>query len=165
MSMRWFALQSKPTKECFLSKQLELHKVPSYYPCLYVHSNNKRTCKIEAYFPRYVFGYIDFEKTNISEIRWMPGLTDIVSFGGLPASISDGIIAIIRTQVDRINTNQREQFNMLKRGDAINIQNGPFVGYEAIFDRNLPGTDRVRIFLKLLQNQHLSVELPASMVC
>ena len=34
----------------------------------------------------------------------------------------------------------------LAKGDPIIIENGPFVGYEAIFDLRLPDSDRVQVF-------------------
>ena len=53
----------------------------------------------------------------------------------------------------------------MKSGDEINIESGIFTGYEAIFDTNLPGRERVRVFLKLLnQGRNLPVELPADQI-
>ena len=44
------------------------------------------------------------------------------------------------------------------------IHSGPFAGYVAIFDANLPGSERVRVLLKFLQNRQLLLELPAAYV-
>jgi len=53
----------------------------------------------------------------------------------------------------------------LKAGDPIRIQDGPFRGYEAIFDARLPGTERVRVLLEFLGNQRkVAVELSASQI-
>jgi transcription antitermination factor NusG len=44
------------------------------------------------------------------------------------------------------------------------IQDGPFAGYEAIFDTRLPGRERVRVLLKLLQKRQVPVDLPAAQI-
>ena len=54
-----------------------------------------------------------------------------------------------------------ELFDGLKSGDEVYIPDGPFAGYEAIFDAHLPGSGRVRVPLKLLQKRQKPVDLPA----
>ena len=49
-------------------------------------------------------------------------------------------------------------------GDEVIIQDGPFDGYKAVFDLSLPGNDRVRVLLKVLEDQKMRLELPASQV-
>jgi hypothetical protein len=44
------------------------------------------------------------------------------------------------------------------------VQDGPFEGYEAIFDVRLPGSERVRILLKMLSDRHLPIELRAGQI-
>ncbi|RPJ25450.1 MAG: hypothetical protein EHM33_14520 [Chloroflexi bacterium] len=45
----------------------------------------------------------------------------------------------------------REQLAGLKRGEVVLIHGGPFRDYEAIFDARLPGKERARVLLRLLQ--------------
>ena len=47
----------------------------------------------------------------------------------------------------------------LKQGDVVQIEHGPFEGYEAIFDARLPGNERVRVLLQLLNDRRVPVEL------
>lgn len=47
----------------------------------------------------------------------------------------------------------------LKHGEKVKIQEGPFAGYEAIFDEQIPGRERVRVLLNYLQSRHIPVEL------
>jgi transcriptional antiterminator RfaH len=45
------------------------------------------------------------------------------------------------------------------------ISDGPFAGYEAIFDARISGSERVRVLLQLLNNQRqVPVELDASQI-
>ena len=78
--------------------------------------------------------------------------------------VHDNLINGIRWHVDEINAAGGENLAGLKPGETVVIQGGPFVGYEAILDVRLPGSERVRVLLKLLQAQIMNVELPASQI-
>ena len=52
-------------------------------------------------------------------------------------------------------------FHDLKAGDELQIIDGPFTGYEAIFDVRLPRSERVCVLLKLIQKRQMPVELLA----
>lgn len=164
MATLWYALQSKPMKEALLSEQLELCRIESYYPRIRVRPVNPRSRHVKSYFPGYVFGHVDLEKVSLSTLQWMPGSIGIVSFGGVPASVPDNLIALIRQRVDEINLAGGEQLLGLKRGDTVTIQAGPFEGYEAIFDARISGDERVRVLLKLLNRQQVPLELSASQI-
>ena len=94
----------------------------------------------------------------------MPGAVGLVSFGGEPASVPEALIVAVRQKIDRINSIGGELFDGLKPGDKVKIAEGPLAGYEAIFDAQLPGAERVRVLLKHLQDRQFPVELPASYV-
>jgi len=164
MTTQWYALRSKPMKEVLLSEQLELCKIESYYPRIRVKPVNPRARKVKPYFPGYVFGRVDLEQVSLSILQWMPGSVGIVSFGGVPANVPDSLIAAIKQRVDEINAAGGQQLQGLKRGDLVMIQEGPFRGYEAIFDVRLSGDERVRVLLKLLNRQQLPLELPGSQI-
>ena len=66
--------------------------------------------------------------------------------------------------VEEINSSGGELFDVLRAGETVLVHSGPFAGYEAIFDLRLPGTERVRVLLKLLRNRNMPVELPAGYV-
>lgn len=161
---KWYALHSKPMKESLLWEQLSLREIESYYPCIRVRPMNPRARKVKAYFPGYVFGRLDLEQTNPSIFQWLPGSTGIVSFDGIPSHIPDNLIAAIRKRVDEINTAGGERFDGLKPGDVISVQEGPFRGYEVIFDARISGNQRARVFLKLLSRQQIPLELPTRQI-
>ena len=159
MSVHWYAMRSKPNKEDFLARQLEAYGVDFFYPRLQVNPVNPRARKIRPYLPNYLFVHVDLDVVNISTLRWMPGASDIVSFGGEPASIPDFMIAAIKRHVDQLNLSARELINDLQPGDIVLVQDGPFAGYEAIFDGRLTGQERVRVLLNLLQQRQIPLEI------
>lgn len=164
MEAPWYVLHSKPRKEEFLLDQLRLNGYPAYCPMLRVTPVNPRARKIRPYFPGYVFVQADLKREQASKLQWMPGATGFVSFGGEPARAPDGLIPALRQKVDAINVSGGETLHEIQPGDTVRLVGGPFAGYEAIFDERLPGTERVRVLLKLLQKRVLSVELPAGQV-
>ena len=164
MAAGWYVLRSKPRKEDFLYGQLIARKIEAYYPKVRVQPVNPRARKSKPYFPGYLFIHIDLEEENLSALQWMPGAVGLVSFGKEPSWVPDALINTIQKQVARINAAGGENLAGLKSGDDVIIQEGPFAGYKAIFDLSLPGNERVRVMLKLLEDQNMRLELPASQV-
>jgi transcription antitermination factor NusG len=159
MHIAWYALHSKPLKEDLLFEQLSLRKIEAFYPRIRVQTVNPRARKVKAYFPGYVFVHVDLDAIGYSKLQWMPGATGLVSFGSEPASIPDGLIGAIRYKVERVNSIGIEFYDKLKPGDNLMIRTGPFAGYEAIFDEQISGDERVRVLLKLLQKRLMPVVL------
>jgi transcription antitermination factor NusG len=162
--MHWYAIQSKTQKEEFLCEQLRLREVETFFPQIRVQPVNPRARKIKPYFPGYVFGYVDLGQAGRSLLEWIPGAVGIVNFGGEPVPVSDHLIASLRQHLERINASALELSRGFKPGDIVGIHWGPFAGYEAVFDACLPGRDRVKVLLKMLESQQLQVELPLEQI-
>ena len=133
-----------------------------FFPRIRVHPVNPRSRKVKPYFPGYIFVRLDLEELGNSVIQWMPHTVGLVSFGGEPAPVPDHLIHAIRRRVEEIASAGGEVFDGLKQGEVVRIDHGPFEGYEAIFDARLPGSERVRVLLKILSNRQVSVELDAA---
>jgi transcription elongation factor/antiterminator RfaH len=159
MSVFWYAMRSKPNKEEFLAGQLQAHGLEVFYPSLHVKPVNPRSRKIRPYFPNYLFVHVDLGEVNVSDLAWMPGASGLVSFGGEPAPVPDLLISTVKRQVDAHNESLRNQTTNFQQGDLVQIQEGPFSGYEAVFDTLLSGSDRVRVLLSLLQGRQMPIEI------
>jgi transcription elongation factor/antiterminator RfaH len=159
MAVSWYVIRSKPNKEDFLSSQLSAYGIQVYYPRIRVKTVNPRARKVKPYFPSYLFVQVDLAEVSSSTLHWMPGAVNLVSFDGEPAPVPDALIAAVERQVDQINASQQNLLSGLQPGDPVVIQDGPFAGYEAIFDGRISGRERVRVLLTFLQKRHLPVEL------
>ena len=162
MTQQWYALRSKPRKEDIVWKQVHDRGYEVFFPRIRVHPVNPRSRKVKPYFPGYIFVRLDLEELGNSVIQWMPHTVGLVSFGGEPAPVPDHLIHAIRRRVEEIASAGGEVFDGLKQGEVVRIDHGPFEGYEAIFDARLPGSERVRVLLKILSNRQVSVELDAA---
>jgi transcriptional antiterminator RfaH len=162
MSLRWYALRSKTRKEDIVHRQVKEKGYEVFYPKLRINPVNPRARKFKPYFPGYLFVQADLDEVGSSVFQWMPHTLGLVSFGGEPAVVPENLIYAIQQKVIEIAAAGGELLNGLKSGDPIMITNGPFEGYEAIFDTRIPGSERVRVLLQLLDSRRVPVELPAA---
>lgn len=164
MNTHWHVLCSKPNKEMVLWRELMARSFDCFYPSLHVRPVNPRSRKIRPYFPSYLFIQADIEQVGVSTFQRMPFSNGLLAFDGIPAIVPQAVIQGIRRHVELLNQAGAELINGLKHGELVIIQGGAFDGYEAIFDTRLPGTERVRVLLSLLQARPMKLELPASQI-
>ncbi len=164
MTAYWYALQSKPNKEDALFDQLQSRGIDVFYPRIRVNPVNPRAKKVKAYFPGYMFIYADINEVGISTFQWMPFARGMVTFDQEPATVPESLIHAIRKRVEEVNAAGGEVFAGLHKGDTVMIQDGPFAGYEAIFDVRVPGSERVRVLIKLLSQRQVPLKLHAGQI-
>lgn len=168
MATHWYVLRSKPHKENTAWKYVQSQdfdgEVELYYPRLHVDPVNPRARKIRPFLPGYLFVRTDLDEVGLSTFQWMPFTNGLVCFGGVPAVVPEEIVAAIERHVAAINEVGGEFYYELEPGDLVEITDGPFAGYRAIFDMRLSGRDRVRVFLEMLEGQAMRVELHASQI-
>lgn len=164
MAAYWYAIQSKPNKEDALFDQLENQGYEVFFPRIRVNPVNPRAKKIKAYFPGYMFVHADLVEVGVSAFQFMPFARGMVSFDQEPATVPETLIHAIQKRVEQVNAAGGEVFDGLQKGDTIYIHDGPFSGYEAIFDVRLPGSERVRVLIKLLSQRQVPVELKAGQI-
>jgi transcription elongation factor/antiterminator RfaH len=159
---RWYVMHSNPRKESMLYEQLTIHQIETYLPQIRVRRVNPRARKVVPYFPGYLFIYTELEHVGQSLLNHIPGAIGLVNFGDEPAVVPDYIIQEIRHKVDLMNSHDFSEMGQLKPGDRVKIQDGPFVGYEAIFDTYISGTQRARVLLKMLQDYQVKLDINAN---
>jgi len=165
MSVYWYALRSKPRKEEVAYRQMLIQNIEVYYPRIRVHPVNPRAKKVQPYFPGYLFVHVDIDVLGLSYFQWMPHTLGLVCFGDEAAIVPDHLIAELKKRVKEITEAGGEFFDGLKSGETVYIRQGPFAGYEAIFDTRISGSERVRVLLKLLSDQRqIPMELDVALL-
>ncbi len=164
MSQQWYVLRSKTNQENALWREALARGMDVFFPQIRVQPKNPRARKIRPYVPGYLFVRADLQQSGYSTYAWMPYSRELVSFGTEPATVPDELIGTIRQRLDEINRAGGEQRTDLCQGDAVNIQSGPFAGYNAIFDTKLSADGRVRVLINLLRRQTV-VDLPIGQIC
>ncbi|MGD0781149.1 MAG: transcription termination/antitermination NusG family protein [Dehalococcoidales bacterium] len=164
MSLRWYVVRSKPNNEDLLWEQLNLRRIEAFLPRIPVKPVNPRARKTKPYFPGYVFVHLDLSEVGASALQWVPGASGLVVFGNEPGYVPDNLIHAIRTRVGEIHAAGGELLRSVRAGDTVIIQDGPFKGYEAIFDERLSGSERVRVLLRLFQREAVPLHLRAGQI-
>ena len=162
---KWILIHSKPHKEDFLWGELSAREIECFYPRIRVKPVNPRARKVQPYFPGYLFVNVDTDSDQFKEISWLPGSTGLVYFGDETATVPESMINGIRRHVEELNRQGGEdRTKNFHQGDLVEIVDGPFANYEALFDTAITGNERVRVLLKLVRSQQIPVELPVEML-
>jgi transcriptional antiterminator RfaH len=152
-------MQSKPNREEALFQQLIAKDIEVYYPWIHVTPVNPRSRKKRPYFPSYLFVKADLDRLGASFLQFCPFAKGLVCFDREPSPVAEPLIVAIRQKVDELNSREADAYAGLERGARLHIHSGLFAGYDAIFDEKLPGCERVRVLLMLINDQQRKVEL------
>jgi transcriptional antiterminator RfaH len=159
---RWYAVHTKPRKECQVRGYLESRGIETYLPTLKVPSKrHPRKIREEPFLARYLFAHLDPHRVPLSTVDWSPGVNRVVSFGGEPAVVPDEVIRWLRERLGQEQARDHHKGLPLRPNDRLRVTAGPLRGLEAIFDRRLSCEDRARVFVDLL-GRLTACEVPLS---
>ena len=152
--MNWYAIYTKPRSEDAVAALLLGAGIETLNPCIRTRRYFRKQYQdiIEPLFPCYIFARLD-HTLHGHMITYTRGVRYIVG-KERPLLVPDEIIASIQDRMeDGIIGSPAEQF---EKGERIIINDGPFRDFSGVFERDLPGKDRVVILLNAL---HGSLEL------
>jgi transcription elongation factor/antiterminator RfaH len=148
---QWHVIHTKPQKEPLVNRQLEDRGLETYFPFLQYERGYNRGIRVEAFFPHYLFLYIDLQSNAATDLRWLPGVRTILYVDNQPATVPESIIESLRLRLNPLNKRVlRKNEGLFKPGQKVLVAGGPFEGFEAIFQKELNGHERVQVLLKLL---------------
>ncbi|MGH7780807.1 MAG: transcription termination/antitermination protein NusG [Candidatus Binataceae bacterium] len=163
-STNWYLVRTKVGKERWVRDQLHPIVAEVFLPMLRARAPRwgRMAVSVGPLFPCYVFARFDLE-ARYFEVKYMAGVRGIVCAGTDPLAVPEAIVAEIRHRggADAIVEIAERP---LASGQRVTVVDGPFRGFEAVFDRYLSGADRVAILLSALESNGLRMVLPASAV-
>ena len=147
----WYVVQTKPRQEAMAAEQIANQAFEIYLPRISMKKRRRGKWQevIEPLFPRYLFMRFDPESDNVAPIRSTKGITGLVKFGPHLAPVSDALIDSIRQEEDTEAGCHLPDQAIFKRGDRVEIMEGPFAGLQGLFQES-SGEQRVIILLELL---------------
>ncbi|HKY06668.1 MAG TPA: transcription termination/antitermination NusG family protein [Candidatus Binatia bacterium] len=149
---RWYAIRTKVNREKDVEKRLRNLDLEVFLPWMRARRRvgSRFHWVLAPLFPGYIFCRLDMAISG-KAARYSPGVKDFLTFGSRIAEVGENIIQGLRercpggiAQIDPVNA---------KTGDLVRINEGPFTGLEAIFDRKLKGSERVAVLLEILGRQ------------
>ena len=162
-SRAWYLVYSKPQQEMVALRNLEQQDYHAYLPTL---SEKKRVRGIHKtvsgpMFPRYLFIELDTQFDNWSPIRSTRGVSGLVRFGQQAARVPTDFILGLQHNAERLSewVIQAARFN---QGDTVMLMDGPFKGYEAVF-QSQKGHERAIVLLDIA-NRHTQLAVNMDML-
>ncbi len=149
---KWYVVACRPGQEPRAVRNLRQSAFTVYCPTLFVEveKRNKTTTVEEPLFPDYIFVRFDPVLNATSLINNSRGVKKIVAFGNILASISDGVIESIMTQLGQKPT-INEKLNLIQ-GQKVKVSLGVFAGIEAVF-KEPDGDKRSVMLINILGRQ------------
>lgn len=156
----WFLVQTKPKQEIRALKNLQLQGLGAFCPLVQVEKlyAGRRRVSQEVLFPNYLFVQFDQTLFPAMAINHTRGVNSLVSFGEFPTQVPDQLIQQLQ---QRFEVKRPELIsNLPKKGDSLQILDGPFRGLNAVFSQ-IDGDSRAVVLLTILK-QKVRAVLPFS---
>jgi transcriptional antiterminator RfaH len=157
----WYLVRTKPGKERWVRDQLASRLSEVFLPMLRARMPRwgRLAMSTAPLFPCYVFARMDLQSDYFT-VKYLAGVSGLVSAGMDPLVVPDGIITEIRSRgIDDVVEIREDPFDS---GQPVRVVEGPFRGFEAIFERYLSGAERVAILLSTIEQVGPRVVLPAT---
>jgi transcriptional antiterminator NusG len=146
---RWFAIRTSPRWEARTSSELTERGLETYLPVCRVKHRWSDRIKIvdQPLFPAYLFGR--FQLDDRVRVLQVPGVRQILGIGSLPAPISEGELANLRTLVAANPV--MVPWPYLRAGQQVRIDRGPLAGVRGFVVRAEQESLRIVVSVDLLQ--------------
>ena len=147
----WYLIKTKSRQEKIAKQNLKNQDYRAFCPMAKINN------RLVVLFPGYIFVQLNEKTQNLSPINSTKGVSHFVKFGWNFAKVPTSVIEFIKTNQD-ITTDKLKNLNKFKPGDKVQISDGTFKNWVAIFKCYKPD-DRVILLMNLLgSEQSLSIK-------
>ena len=151
MRLQWYAIHTKPRQEAVAEVFLSQSGIETFYP---------KIAPGKPLFTGYLFTKFD-EETQRRLVKYSKGVSSIVSFGDKPALVDELLIDAMKARIK--NGFVHLDPPSFKKGERVEIKEGPLEGLVGIFDSRVKDSDRVIILLNAIASQS-RVVVPATLL-
>jgi len=141
----WYLIKTKPRQEKIAIQNLENQGYKVFCPISKINN------QLVVLFPGYLFIQLNDKTQNWSPINSTKGVSHFVKFGINFAKVPINVIEFIKTH-QHITTEKLNNLNKFKPGDKIQIIDGAFKNWVAIF-KCYKSDERVILLMNLLGNE------------
>ena len=147
----WYLLKTKPRQEIIAKQNLKNQGYGSFCPIVKINN------RLVVLFPGYLFVQLNEKTQNWSPINSTKGVSHFVKFGLNFAKVPTSVIELIKTN-QHITAEKLKDLNKFKPGDKVQISDGVFNNFVAIFE-SYKSDERVILLMNLLGcEQSLSIK-------
>ncbi len=148
---KWYLIKTKPRQEIKAKQNLENQDYSTFCPMVKIND------RLVVLFPGYLFIQLNDKTQDWSPINSTKGVSYFVKFGLNFAKVPNRVIEFIK--INQHNTSDKLiNLNKFKPGDKVQISDGPFNNYMAIF-KCYKSDERVILLMNLLgHEQSLSIK-------
>ena len=148
---KWYLIKTKPRQEKKAKQNLENQGYRAFCPMVKINN------QLVVLFPGYLFVQLNEKTQNWSPINSTKGVSHFVKFGLNFAKVPNSVIEFIKTN-QHITADKLNNLNKFKPGDKVQISDGAFNNYMAIF-KCYKSDERVILLMNLLgREQSLSIK-------
>ena len=162
MMQDWYLIRTKTGGERVAQNQLQHVVERTVLPLgnMQIRQRDRTFQRIGPIFPCYLFAFFCLA-SKARQIRYTPGVRDIVRFGeqaaAVPVWVIDELVArCAQGPVDLLKP-------AFSKGTPVKVLRGPLREFDGVFDGYLSGVERVAVLLSIM-NAERRVVMPASMV-
>tara|TARA_B100000929_G_scaffold257222_1_gene219851 strand:+ start:274 stop:747 length:474 start_codon:yes stop_codon:yes gene_type:complete len=141
----WYLIKTKPRQEIKAKQNLENQGYVAFFPIAEINE------RLVVLFPGYLFVRLNEKTQNFSPINSTKGVSYFVKFGLNFAKVPSSVIEFIKTN-QHISADKLKNLDKLKPGDKVQISDGVFKNWVAIFKCYKPD-ERVILLMNLLGNE------------
>ena len=138
----WYLIKTKPRQEKIAKQNLENQDYQTFCPMAKINN------RLVVLFPGYLFVQLNEKTQNWSPINSTKGVSYFVKFGLNFAKVPTSVIEFIKTN-QHITTDKLKNLNKFKPGDKVQISDGAFKNWMAIF-KCYKSDERVILLMNLL---------------
>ena len=159
----WYLIRTKTGAERTAHEQLKHVVERSFLPLarMQIRQGDRTFHRVSPIFPCYLFAFFSLGPAA-RQIRYTPGVRNIVEFGGQAATVPVWVIdeLISRCAAGPVDLAKPPRLSI---GTPVKVVHGPFHAFDAVFDGYCSGTERVAVLLSIMNAQR-RVVMPAAMV-
>ena len=148
---KWYLIKTKPRQEKKAKQNLANQGYRVFCPMVKIND------RLVVLFPGYLFIQLNDKTQNWSPINSTKGVSNFVKFGLNFAKVPTSVVEFIKFN-QHITADKFKNLNKFKSGDKVQISDGPFKNWIAIF-KCYKSDERVILLMNLLGcEQSLSIK-------
>ena len=156
----WYVVSAKPRREAVAEFHLRRKGFDVFYPKLDLPPYARAARRSLPLFPGYLFARVDL--TNAQEFAWTPGVNRLVGAGGVPTPLDPDIVTFLKHNTAADGSLRARPG--LRRGQEVQIIDGPFEGLIAVIENPPDARGRIRVLMRLLNRRPVSVRMSMRLV-